>query len=120
MVKQLVVRYYFSDGTASTLPTSGLQIDSGERLNLDISDLSDTRFDAVRAKIQSAPQFITYSIAILSTIVTSPGGVIPTSVVVQMSQSQGSRNSSTTGGIPLAGANFFLLTDLALSGGSGA
>jgi peptidyl-prolyl cis-trans isomerase A (cyclophilin A) len=118
VMKQLVVRYYFSDGTATSLPFSGLTLDSGERIDLDISDLTDTRFDAVRAKIQSDPAFSTYSVSIFSTITSGPGGVVPTSIVAQMTQVNGSSNSATTGGVPLVNADYLLLDDPLLSGGT--
>ncbi|MCH9058658.1 MAG: peptidylprolyl isomerase [Planctomycetes bacterium] len=115
-VMTLIVKYYFSDGTSTTLPLSSVQIDSGERVDLDVSDTNDTRFDAVRAKIQSDPQFSTYSVSVIAQFVSSPGGIVHPSVVAQMTQIKGgSRNSSTTMGVPLVDVNYLLLTNLVFS-----
>ncbi|MCH7791977.1 MAG: peptidylprolyl isomerase [Planctomycetes bacterium] len=118
-VMTLIVKYYFSDGTSILLPLPSVQIDSGERVDL---DLSDTMFAVVRTKIQSDPQFSTYSVSVIAQIVSSPGGIVFPSVVAQMTQIKGgSRNSSTTMGVPLTtDGNYLLLTDPAFfSSGSG-
>ncbi|MCH8271257.1 MAG: hypothetical protein IH985_08635 [Planctomycetes bacterium] len=105
----LIVKYYFSDGTSTTLPLTSFRINSGERVDL---DLSDPPFAAVRTKIQSDPQFSTYSVSVIAQFVTSPGGPVFPSVVAQMTQIKGgSSNSSTTMGVPLTDGNYLLLTD---------
>lgn len=78
----------------------------------------DVRFTAVRAKIDSDVAFREYSISILSTIVSSPGGSVPTSVAVSLSRSYGNHNSSVTGGVPLVGPDYLLLSDPDLNGSS--
>ncbi len=118
VVKQLIVRYYFSDGTSTTLPFTGLTIDSGERIDLDISDMTDTRFDAVRAKIQSGVEFQTYGISVFSTISSGPGGVVPTSIVTQLTRANGAGNITTMGGVPLVNDDYLLLSSPLLIGGS--